>query len=247
MSQTIYGGIAFRLNCAWLWGRIRLVVAMKSAGRRQVTEARPAPGPPKGGAGERQAGIFLLYIFVDWGHVDRGFPDFFRTGGKVREVLQRIAQSVGVQHSHTFVYWPPPYVHNPPTPKDGELRSRHERLKNALRLERDIEFVEEGKVIPIRCAHCHHVVYKQKRVDVRMATDMIRVFFEKRTDPQEAMTYAFLVTGDEDYVPVVSFLRGQNVKIHVSREPRSARALLESVDSWLWLSSLVRSPSSKRR
>lgn len=97
----------------------------------------------------------------------------------------------------------------------------------------------QRKRSPPKCPTCHHEVAvcpncgadmrgtEEKGVDVRMATDMIRLAWADNYD------VAVLVSSDKDFVPVAEFLETTGIKvIHGAFPPRGADLTRKC---WSWI------------
>jgi uncharacterized LabA/DUF88 family protein len=167
----------------------------------------------------------MLYIFVDWGYVDRNFPAFFSTGGKAINIKNNIERLLNLTSHKMFFYWPPPYVHNPPTSHDKKLQSKYSRFSLAIGKEKEIEFKNKGKVIPIPCKNCGYKFYKQKEVDILIATDILSLYYDNLNHPSNKFTDLFLLSGDQDFLPTLQFLKDKNVNIYIPHGHFIAHAL----------------------
>lgn len=165
----------------------------------------------------------MLYTFLDWGFIYHGYPKFYSKGGKVIGIKNNIEKLLNIQNSKMLFYWPPPYINNPPTEFDAKIQSNYDRFLYVIGKERDIEIKDNGKTIlipfikktcqscktyneikAIQCRQCNAPIKtrttKQKEVDVQMATDMLMLYYANK------MTGLFLISGDQDFVPVLRFL-----------------------------------------
>ncbi len=68
--------------------------------------------------------------------------------------------------------------------------------------------------------------YRQKQVDILIALDMIKLSMKNRIDD------IILVTGDGDFVPVIEFVKGESVKVHVRSGSSYNKELREAADNF---------------
>ncbi len=94
-----------------------------------------------------------------------------------------------------------PYVGDPPTEEDTDRLARKERWLHA------IEHIPQLEVRLGQVARREDGTVVQKRVDVLLAMDMVRVAYKRLAD------VVVLVAGDSDYVPLVEEVKAEGLLV----------------------------------
>lgn len=115
--------------------------------------------------------------------------DFLKLSDKVCEDSERL---------RTYYYWCMPYQSNPPTQEERERYSRADKFINYLRRLPRFE-IRLGKLSRTSGE------FVQKRVDILLAVDLVRMSWGKQ------IGRAVLVTGDSDFVPAVQAAKDAGV------------------------------------
>lgn len=128
-------------------------------------------------------------VFIDGGYLARVLEKDF---GGIRIDLESFSNKLceGAERLRTYYYFCMPYQSNPPTKEEKERYSAADRFVHALKMLSRFE-VRLGKL------GYHEGEYTQKRVDVMLSVDLVRMSWDKQ------IKRAVLVTGDSDFVPAV--------------------------------------------
>ena len=130
-------------------------------------------------------------VFIDIGYLGKVLKYCF---GEPRINFERLSDAVCEyrQRLRTYIYDCTPYMSNPPTEEEERRVANHERFVTSLdRLPRfDIRLGKTAK-------NPHTGEFYQKRVDVLLTVDLMRMAWSKQIQT------AVLITGDSDFVPAV--------------------------------------------
>lgn len=144
---------------------------------------------------ERTA-VFIDGAYVQW--VTAHLFDY------VRVDYQKFVQAVlpeGSRLVRAYYYDSLPYVSEPPEEEELERLARKERWLHAIELQPQME-IRLGRV-----ARREDGTVVQKRVDVLLAMDMVRVAYKRIAD------VVVLVAGDSDYIPLVEEVKGEGLLV----------------------------------
>ncbi len=125
----------------------------------------------------------------------------------------------------TYVYDCAPYEGNPPTEEEQRRTANHERFVNSLTRLNRFE-VRLGKT----AFNPHTGEFYQKRVDVLLTVDLMRMAWSRQIDT------AILVTGDCDFVPAIESAKSAGVLVtlfYKDCEELNGRAITRSMDELL--------------
>ncbi len=154
-------------------------------------------------------------VFLDGGYLD-----------KVLEVFNFIAidyeafsdelcrRSGGFSRFRTYYYHCAPYQSNPPTIQESERYARKRQFYSALRYLNRFE-VRLGKLEMRRCPRCSDARPRQKRVDSKLAIDLVRLAAKGHVKK------AILVAGDSDHAPAVEVAKEESVLVTLWHLPNS--------------------------
>jgi len=128
-------------------------------------------------------------VFIDGGYLARVLEkefngikiDFGAFSNKICKDVERLK---------TYYYYCMPYQSNPPTEEERKRYATADRFMHALKRLPRFE-VRLGKLV------YRDGEFTQKRVDVLLAVDLVRMSWDKQ------INRAILVTGDSDFVPPV--------------------------------------------
>lgn len=115
--------------------------------------------------------------------------DFLKLSNKLCEGTERL---------RTCYYWCMPYQSNPPTPEERDRYSKADKFMNSLRRLPRFE-IRPGKLSR------QSGEFVQKRVDILLAVDLVRMSWGKQIGT------AVLLTGDSDFVPAVEAAKDAGV------------------------------------
>ena len=146
-------------------------------------------------------------IFIDGAYFEKVLKYKF---GEPRIDFEKFSTELAkdIQILRTYYYNCMPYQSNPPTADQKERFSNMDRFINRLK-KLDRYEVRLGKLVPRYCDKCHYSKFGQKRVDVLMAVDLVRLSATHQID------YAILVTGDTDFVPAVRVAKMDGVLVQL--------------------------------
>lgn len=133
-------------------------------------------------------------VFIDGGYLDAINRD---TGKKIDYL--KLSQKLCKENDfiRAYYYHCLPYQSNPPTQEEkerfGKTSAFFDRLKKLDRFQ-----IRLGKLVKRGNYDNGNPILIQKRVDVFLATDLVKF------SAQKVMTQAILLTADSDYVPAIS-------------------------------------------
>ena len=162
-----------------------------------------------------------LALFLDAGYLDKLVSDAFadvQGGRKVPLPLdyKRLGAALaGDRPWRVFYYHAMPWVSDPPLPAEHAVFQAKQRFVDFLgRLPRwELRAgVVERRDDPRRGA----VWYEQKRIDVSLAVDLVRLAW------RQEISRAVLVAGDSDFVPAVEDARQAGVRVTLRYAPGTA-------------------------
>lgn len=156
-------------------------------------------------------------VFIDGGYLAKVLE---REYDKARIDFSKFSDIVceGYERLRTYYYYCMPYQSNPPT-EEEKLRYANaqmfiSRISKLPRFE-----VRLGKLKPID----HD--FRQKKVDVMLAVDMVRMGWSKQVD------LCVLVSGDSDFTPAVKAVKDAGVITRLCYSKRSVHdEILSEVD-----------------
>ncbi|PYX01524.1 MAG: NYN domain-containing protein [Acidobacteria bacterium] len=156
-------------------------------------------------------------VLIDGGYLDRVQSDDY---GNVRVDIGKLGDELAgqMERLRTYYYHCMPFQSTNPTPEE---RTRHAAMDsfifNLKKLPR-FQF-RQGKLQRIGNE------YKQKRVDILMAVDLVRM------SAQQQIEKAIIITGDSDLVPAIESARDSGVVVVVYYSPNSRHdELLQACD-----------------
>lgn len=107
----------------------------------------------------------------------------------------------------TYYYNCPPYQSADPTPRERELVRNADRFYYSLRKLQNFE-VRLGRLEFRGIARdTGEPIFQQKRVDVRLAVDLLTLSFSKQ------ICTAVIVAGDSDFIPAFQAAKDQGVRV----------------------------------
>ncbi len=133
-------------------------------------------------------------VFIDGGYLD----EISKNVGYIKiDYLKFSRKLCGENHFvRAYYYHCLPYQSDPPSEEEikrfSQANSFFEKLKRLDRFE-----VRLGKLVKRGCRSDGSPIFNQKRVDVFLATDLVKFSARK------VMDQAVLITSDSDYVPAI--------------------------------------------
>jgi uncharacterized LabA/DUF88 family protein len=172
-------------------------------------------------------------LFLDAGYFDKLCQDAFATvsgGKKVPLALdyKRLPDVLaGERPWRTYYYYCMPWVSEPPLPAEHAVFQGKQRFVDFLAGQK--RWVMRQGVLERRGQK--DFWYEQKRVDVMLAIDLMRLASLKE------IQQAVLVAGDSDFVPLVEAVQAEGVPVRLRYCPGTAHAdLMAACQSSLALS-----------
>lgn len=161
-------------------------------------------------------------IFIDSGYLDKLLKNEFRSPqidlGKLARVL-----SSGRELLRSYYYYCMPFQSTHPTPYEKELYIKKQKYIHALSKIPRLE-LRQGRLAKFPDGH-GGFEFKQKRIDVMMASDLIRLSATGKINE------AVLITGDSDFVPAIKEAKDLGVVVKLYYSPNAINAeLLLSCD-----------------
>jgi uncharacterized LabA/DUF88 family protein len=164
-------------------------------------------------------------VFIDGAHLSKTLRNAYGSAPVAYDKLATIVAGDS-ELMRTYYYDALPYLPEQPTEEELHRYGQRERFFRALRsLSRFV--VREGRVARCWDPERRAYVYRQKRVDLSLCADLVRLASKGRID------VAVLVTGDSDFVPAVEMAKEEGVQVRLlhSPDPREThRDLLAAVD-----------------
>ncbi len=159
-------------------------------------------------------------VLIDGGYIAKVIDNDF---GRTKIDFLKLSNAVcgETERLRTYYYNCMPYQHDPPTEEERAKFSSMDKFVYSLRKHPRFE-VRLGKLQQIGGE------FKQKRVDILMAVDLVRMSWGKQIGK------AILITGDSDFVPAVEAAKdaGVIVQLYYSRNSIHDELLLAVDDSF---------------
>jgi uncharacterized LabA/DUF88 family protein len=156
-------------------------------------------------------------ILIDGAYLDKVLENDFN---RVRIDIGRLGDELAgaMERMRTYYYHCMPYMGSPPTEEERRRFASKDafmfNLKQLPRLQ-----VRQGKLQKIAGQ------FKQKRVDISMAVDLVRMSSSRQIEK------AVLITGDSDLVPAIESARDSGVVVELYYSPNSRHdELLQACD-----------------
>ncbi|MCK4960092.1 MAG: NYN domain-containing protein [Planctomycetes bacterium] len=164
-------------------------------------------------------------VFIDGGYIKTvlsgfGNPDFdyFAFSESVAEDDKRL---------RTYYYDCAPYVSQPPSEKQKQMKARFDKFQCALKRFPRFE-VRLGRLNRRRTGS--ETRYEQKMVDVLLTIDLVKLSVEK------VIQRAVIITNDADFVPAIKVARDAGVIVKLYRGVKDHNAaLMEACDEWAYI------------
>ena len=159
-------------------------------------------------------------ILIDGGYLNKVLENDF---ARVRIDIGKLGEELAgqLERLRTYYYHCMPHVSNPPTQEERDRYAAMDSyIFNLKKLPR-FQF-RQGKLQRIGSQ------FHQKRVDIWMAVDLVRMSSNKQIDK------AILITGDSDLVPAIEAARDAGVVVELYYSPGARHdELLQSCDERL--------------
>jgi uncharacterized LabA/DUF88 family protein len=171
----------------------------------------------KGVSMERSAvfidGGYLSYVLLD--EFDNKKIDFEKLSKKIAD---------GDNLLRTYYYNCEPWQSSPPTPEESRKFAGAQRFYSALRNLPNFE-VRLGRLAYRGIRDDGSPILDQKGVDIHLAVDLLRLSYNK------AITKAYLITNDSDFIPAIKDSKDSGVQIVLVHGKKPQINLRESVDN----------------
>jgi uncharacterized LabA/DUF88 family protein len=146
-------------------------------------------------------------IFIDAGYFEKIIEkDFSRTPVDYAKLAAELTN--GKELLRAYYYNCPPYQGNPPTPDETGRKARSDRFYASLNQISRFE-VRLGRLEKRQCGSCRTPSFRQKRVDIMLAVDMVSI------STKQQISRAVLVAGDSDLLPAVLASKEAGVLVHL--------------------------------
>jgi len=145
-------------------------------------------------------------IFIDGGYFSKVLKNEFDLP---RIDYLKLSENIskGYKRTRTYYYNCMPYKSDPPTIEEKKRFDDMQRFIESLKKLPNFE-IRLGK-LKKRHDEKGNIYFVQKGVDILLAVDLIRLGRKGRID------YAILVTGDNDFVPVIKTVKDEGVIIYL--------------------------------
>ena len=158
-------------------------------------------------------------VFLDGGYLDKvlegfGFPPIDYQAFS-DEICRR---SDDFTRFRTYYYHAPPFQGSSPTPEDRTRYANKMRFFNRLKYLDRFE-VRLGKLELRRCPNCGDARPRQKRVDSKLAIDLVRIAAKNQVKK------AILVAGDSDHAPAVEVAKEESALVALWHLPGNAKTV----------------------
>jgi uncharacterized LabA/DUF88 family protein len=191
-------------------------------------------------------------IFIDAGYLNKIIKTEFDYA-KLDYLKFSNNLSQGTERFRTYYYDCMPFQSNPPTEFERKLFSGMDRFIYSLRkLPRfDVKLGKLGKRTQV-CRECdfRNIVFEQKKVDILMAVDIVRLSWQK------SVNNIIIIAGDSDFIPAIKNAKeaGMMTQLYYSKYSVHDELLIMcddtfQIDDKLIQSSLIKSslPPKKKR
>jgi uncharacterized LabA/DUF88 family protein len=156
-------------------------------------------------------------VLIDGGYLDKILQnDFSGARIDIGKLGDELAGSM--ERLRTYYYHCMPFQSNPPTPEERVRFASMDAFISKLKKLPRFQF-RQGKLQRIGGE------YKQKRVDIWMAVDLVRMSSNKQIEQ------AIIVTGDSDLVPAIEAARDEGIVVVLYYSPNARHdELLQTCD-----------------
>lgn len=146
-------------------------------------------------------------IFIDGAYLEKILKNEF---DERRIHFEKFSKNLAgdTQILRTYYYHCMPFQDDPPTPEQRKKYANKDRFINSIKGYENYE-IRLGKLKRRTCDYCNHEKFEQKRVDVLMAVDLVKL------SATHQINQAILVTGDSDFVPAVKVAKADGVLIQL--------------------------------
>ncbi|HZL16994.1 MAG TPA: NYN domain-containing protein [Polyangia bacterium] len=150
-------------------------------------------------------------IFIDGAYLDNVLRNHH---GGIQIAYDKLSIELCEAHEHvrTYYYDAPPYQSDPPTPEESKRFAGRQSFFSALRKLPRFD-VREGRCQRNWDKTRNTWQYTQKRVDVFLAVDLVRLA------TKALIQRAVIVTGDSDFLPPISIAKDEGVQVKVVHSP----------------------------
>lgn len=162
-------------------------------------------------------------VFIDGGYISYVMKDEF-SGIKIDfDKFSKIITN-GENLLRTYYYDCEPWQSNPPTPEERKMFSGAQSFFTALKHLPNFD-VRLGRLAHRGYKDDGSPILAQKGVDIYLAVDLLRLSYNK------AITKAYIVTNDSDFVPAIKDAKDSGIQIVLVHGKNPQFNLKQSVDS----------------
>lgn len=146
-----------------------------------------------------------VVVFIDGGYLAKVLKDMF---GEPRIDFLALSEKLctGAERLRTYFYYCMPYQSSPPTDEERERYAAADRFIYSLKKLPRFE-IRLGKL------GYHGGEFVQKRIDVLLTVDLVRMGWGRQIDR------AILITGDSDFVPAIQTAKDAGVLVQLYYAP----------------------------
>jgi uncharacterized LabA/DUF88 family protein len=141
--------------------------------------------------------------------IDAGFVDKVANAFGIRFDYGKLAKHVASDGKliRAFFYFCRPYRSSPPTTDENERYNKHQQFISRLQQMDRFELREGRLHYRGKDQQTGRPIFEQKRVDVMMALDLVRVARSNQ------FQRAILLTGDSDFVPAINMAKDEGLEV----------------------------------
>ncbi len=155
-----------------------------------------------------------IVVLIDGGYFD-SLNYYLKRNRNKKLDIEKLSQNIvgDGDHLRTKFYHAYPYQSENPTPEEKEKYSGAQKFFDSIKLTKNHEFVDSGRVRPKRhvCPKCkvEYIKPEQKGVDVALALDLVKMARKRVADE------FILISGDEDLTSAVEMAQEELCNVTV--------------------------------
>jgi uncharacterized LabA/DUF88 family protein len=164
-----------------------------------------------------------MAIFIDGAYFAAVLrEEFDTTPVDFRLLIQKLSE--GRELLRAYYYNCLPYAGNSPTPEQEERLMKARTFFHALKRIPRFEIREGEMEFRGYDSETQRPIFVQKRVDTLMTLDLLNLAFRR------AISYAAILTGDSDFVPVLHAVKSEGVVTHLVHGRFAHEGLIDVAD-----------------
>src|SRR3972149_1398081 len=164
-------------------------------------------------------------VFLDGGYLDKVLEGFGFPPIDYQAFSDEICRRSGdFTRFRTYYYPAPPFQGSSPPPSQGSSPTPEERTRyaNKMRFFNRLKYLDRfevrlGKLELRRCPNCGDARPRQKRVDSKLAIDLVRIAAKNQVKK------AILVAGASDHAPAVEVAKEESALVALWRPSGTAK------------------------